>query len=190
MADAPTPAPLAAAPAPVATGDLAALQASTLGATYAVLDDGAGVVTVPADELFTAARRVKDMGYRLLSCLSAYDRTDHFGVLYAFVKPASAPEEFAEVRLRVTLPKQVDGKAVEPACSSLVDVFPAADWQEREMYDMYGIRFQGHPDLRRMFLPEGWNGYPMRKDYKEPEQFVALREGEDIVVKKPEEGAW
>jgi NADH-quinone oxidoreductase subunit C len=55
---------------------------------------------------------------------------------------------------------------------------------------MYGIRFDGNSDLRRMFLPDGWTGYPMRKDYKEPEQFVALREGEDVVVKKPEEGAW
>ncbi|HET6398555.1 MAG TPA: NADH-quinone oxidoreductase subunit C, partial [Candidatus Thermoplasmatota archaeon] len=148
------------------------------------------VLTVPADELFTAARRVKEMGYPILSLLSAYDRGDHFGVLYAFVKLAADPTQWGEVRLRVVLPKKDGDKVLEPACPSLVDLFPAADWQEREMYDMYGIRFLGHPDLRRMFLPEGWTGYPGRKDYKEPEQFVAMADGEDIVVRTPQEGAW
>jgi NADH-quinone oxidoreductase subunit C len=157
---------------------------------YEELEDGQGVLVVTPEELFTVAGEVKALGYRILSLLSAYDRPDHFGVLYAFLKPASTPAEFAELRLRCFMPKQADGKPQEPACPSLVDLFPAAGWQEREMYDMYGIRFEGNPDLRRMFLPDGWTGHPMRKDYKEPEQFVALREGEDIVVRTNEEGSW
>ncbi len=174
-------------PKPQPTGDHAMLRDAHAGATsYDVLEDGQGVLTVAADELFTLAAEAKAMGYRLLSNLSAYDRTDHFGVLYCFVKPASNVAEFAEMRLRVVMPKT----AGEPKVQSLVDLFPAADWQEREMFDMYGITFLGHPDLRRMFLPEGWSGYPMRKDNKEPEQFVALRDGEDVVVKTNEEGSW
>jgi NADH:ubiquinone oxidoreductase subunit C len=158
---------------------------------YEVLEDGAGVLHVTPDGLLPIAAEAKALGYTMLSLLSAYDRGDHFGVLYAFNKLAATPAEFAELRLRVTMPKKdAAGAAVEPACPSLVPVFKGADWQEREMYDMYGITFLGHPDLRRMFLPDGWSGWPMRKDYKEPEQYVAMREGEDIVVKQPEEGAW
>ncbi|MCA1818653.1 MAG: NADH-quinone oxidoreductase subunit C, partial [Halobacteriales archaeon] len=170
------------------TGDYAMLRDAHSGDVtgYEILSDGVGVLTVTPDGLFTLAGEVKAMGYRILSLLSAYDRADHFGVLYAFLKPATSPGEFAELRLRVTTPKS----AGEPSVPSLVDLFPAADWQEREMFDMYGIRFEGHPDLRRVFLPSDWTGHPMRKDYKEAEQFVALREGEDITVRQPEEGAW
>ena len=183
----PSPPPL---PPAKPTGDAAMLYGA-VGGVYNILEDGVGVLTVPADVFLDAAAETRAMGYRVLSLVSAYDRIDHFGVLYAFVKPASKPTEFGELRLRVVMPKKdAAGAAIEPRCPSLVPVFPGADWQEREMYDMYGIRFEGHPDLRRMFLPEGWHGYPMRKDNKEPEQFVAMRDGEDIVVSKPEEGAW
>jgi NADH:ubiquinone oxidoreductase subunit C len=183
---------LGSAESAVPKGDYAMLRdAHPAGVLrYEVLEDGVGVLAVTPEEMFTVAGEAKAMGYRILSLLSAYDRPDHFGVLYAFLKPAATPAEFAELRLRCVMPKQADGKAVEPACPSLVDLYPAAGWQEREMFDMYGIQFEGNPDLRRMFLPDGWTGHPRRKDYKEPEQFVALREGEDIVVRTNEEGSW
>ena len=60
------------------------------------------------------------------------------------------------------------------ALPSIVGVFPAADYQEREAYDLMGIEFAGHPNLERIFLPEGWDGHPHRKDYPiggEPVQF-------------------
>ncbi|MFO1533137.1 MAG: NADH-quinone oxidoreductase subunit C, partial [Thermoplasmatota archaeon] len=190
---APKPAAAPVTPAPEPQGDYAMLRDAHASdvVTYETLDDGVGVLHVTPEGLLAVASEAKAMGYTMLSLLSAYDRGDHFGVLYAFTKLAGRPEEFAEVRLRVTLPKKgTDGAALEPECPSLVPAFKGADWQEREMYDMYGIRFLGHPDLRRMFLPDGWSGWPMRKDYKEPEQFVAMRDGEDIVLKQPEEGAW
>ena len=62
------------------------------------------------------------------------------------------------VRLKVWLS---EGEEVESVCS----VWPAANWYERETYDMLGIRFANHPDLRRILLPEDWEGYPLRKDY-------------------------
>lgn len=186
---APTPKPAAAPPpAPKPTGDYAMIQDAHHEdvVRYEVLEDGVGVLVCNPDGLFAVAAEAKALGYRILSNLSAYDRADHFGVLYCFVKPAATPESFGELRLRVVMPKA----AGEPVCPSLEDLYPASNWHEREMFDMYGIRFEGNNDLRRMFLPDGWTGHPMRKDYKEPEQFVALREGEDIVVKTNEEGSW
>jgi NADH-quinone oxidoreductase subunit C len=53
----------------------------------------------------------------------------------------------------------------DPVIQSVVPVWPTANWHEREIFDLFGIRFEGHPDLRRIFLPDDWEGYPLRKDY-------------------------
>jgi len=66
------------------------------------------------------------------------------------------------VVLKVTLPKD------KPVMPTLTEVFPAADWQEKEAYDMLGIVFEGHPDLKRILNPDNWVGYPLRKDYIGP----------------------
>lgn len=182
-------------PEQLPSGDHAALAAAFPDDVtgYDVLADGQGITEVAPDGIFQAAAWVKDQGYRILSCLSAYDlkKPSELGVFYSFVKPASAPEEFGEICLRVRLPRPEEvPDDWMPEVQSIADVFPAADWQEREMYDLYGVRFDGHPDLRRIFLPEGWTGFPGRKDYKEAEQFVAMQDGEDIVLKEQEEGSW
>jgi NADH-quinone oxidoreductase subunit C len=63
------------------------------------------------------------------------------------------------LRLRVYLPES------DPQCPTLVDVWPGADFQEREIYDFFGIVFAGHPNLRRILMPDEWEGHPQRKDY-------------------------
>ncbi len=155
--------------------------------------DGTHCHVIDRQDLFVAARQIRDAGYRIMSCLSASDnkKADHMEVFYAFVKPANHADDFAEVRIKVRIPKvDADGNAVETSCPSITDVFSAAGWHEREMYDMYGITFTGNPDMRRMFLPDDWKGFPMRKDYSEPEQFVAMKDGEDITLSTQEEGSW
>jgi NADH-quinone oxidoreductase subunit C len=81
-------------------------------------------------------------------------RPERFDVVYCLY---SVPHRH-RVRVKVRVP---DGTAVPSACG----VWPAANWLEREVYDMFGIRFAGHPDLRRILMPEEWQGHPQRKDY-------------------------
>jgi NADH-quinone oxidoreductase subunit C len=65
----------------------------------------------------------------------------------------------ARLRLKVRLPGN------EPVVTSVTPVWPTANWHERETFDLFGIRFDGHPDLRRILMPDEWEGYPLRKDY-------------------------
>ncbi len=157
---------------------------------YDVLADGQGITEVTPGGIFTVVRHVLTT-HQILSCLSGTDDGKELGVFYSFVTLAQTPEEFGEVCLRVRLPRPEGADASwTPSVQSIVDVCNAADWQEREMWDMYGIKFEGHPDLRRIFMPEGWKGWPQRKDYTEAEQFIAMQDGEDIVLSQQEEGSW
>jgi len=65
--------------------------------------------------------------------------------------------------VRLTLRVPLDGNS--PSLPSVVSVYPSANWHEREIWDMFGIRFEGHPDMRRILMPEDWQGHPLRRDY-------------------------
>ena len=78
-------------------------------------------------------------------------RFDLIAVLYSF-------EHNSRLRLKIPI-------AAEEHPRSLVEVWPTANWLEREIYDMFGIEFANHPDLKRILLPDGWQGFPLRKDY-------------------------
>jgi NADH-quinone oxidoreductase subunit C len=70
-----------------------------------------------------------------------------------------------EFKVKARIPRD------NPRIPSVHGVWPAADWHEREAYDLFGIEFEGHPDLRRIMLPDDWVGYPLRKDYKEADEY-------------------
>jgi NADH-quinone oxidoreductase subunit C len=88
------------------------------------------------------------------------------------------------IRLKINVPEN------DARCPSLTSLWPAFDWQERETFDMYGIRFDNHPDLRRIYLYEEFVGYPLRKDYpKEKRQPLVRRDDLPInPIKAPAEG--
>ncbi|HTS11376.1 MAG TPA: NADH-quinone oxidoreductase subunit C [Candidatus Limnocylindrales bacterium] len=124
----------------------------------ATLDRKQAIVLVAAAQLRDVARYCRDEEkFDMLADLTAVDwpkREKRFDVvlnLYSFPK---------NERLRLKA-HAGDGEAVPSVC----DVWPAANWLERECYDMFGIVFEGHPDLKRILLPDEWQGFPLRKDY-------------------------
>ncbi len=119
---------------------------------------GDGVLNVASNDLFSAANDLKNLGFDRLLMLTAVDR----GVVFEYQCRLLSRAMSAAITLKTEVPRE------RPSVSSLVPLWPAADWQEREVYDMFGISFAGHPDLRRILLPDDWGGYPLRKDYKDP----------------------
>jgi NADH-quinone oxidoreductase subunit C len=90
-----------------------------------------------------------------VTCVDWYPQEPRFEVIYHLLSMASKER----VRLKVRL----DGGS--PALESITSLWPAADYFEREVFDLFGIRFNGHPYLRRLLMPESWDGHPLRKDY-------------------------
>jgi NADH/F420H2 dehydrogenase subunit C len=119
------------------------------------LEFGDGILVVDAARLHEAAADLSDLGFDLLGWCTAVDRRDHFEMVYRLRSRTLQVGMF----LKCQVPRD------NPEIASLTDLWPAADWHEREVYDLFGIRFTGHPDLRRIFLPEDWPGHPLRKDY-------------------------
>ena len=90
-----------------------------------------------------------------LTCVDWYPNEPRFEVVYHLLSHANKER----LRLKVKLP------ASDPSLESITSVWPGANFFEREVYDLFGVRFHGHPDLRRLLMPENWEGHPLRKDY-------------------------
>jgi NADH-quinone oxidoreductase subunit C len=120
---------------------------------------GETTVVVPRELLRATAEYCRaNLQFNFLSDATSVDRfpaEPRFEVNYHLV---SIPNK-CKIRLRTRL------HGSDPAVDSMVPVWPGADWLEREIYDLMGIRFNGHPDLRRILLPDDWEGHPLRRDY-------------------------
>jgi NADH-quinone oxidoreductase subunit C len=121
-------------------------------------------IYVPADKLVDTCRVLRDtpsLAFNTIIEITAADYLPHeprFEVVYHLL---SVPN-----RLRLRLKVRVAGSAApEGVIPTVQSVWPGAGWPEREVWDMFGIVFAGHPDLRRLLMPEDWEGHPARKDY-------------------------
>ena len=138
-------------------------------------------LTVSADKLFDLCQFLRDddrLFFDLLACITAIDNgpnldsreNDTMDVIYNLT---SIPYEH-NLMLRVTVPRHT-GTTAQPTLPSLTALWRTADWHEREAYDLLGIYFDNHPDLRRILLPTDWIGHPLRLDYQEPEQYHGIK---------------
>jgi NADH-quinone oxidoreductase subunit C len=126
--------------------------------TDAKFDRGELTLTVRPEQIVAACKALKLAGYNFFEDMTAVDwfpSTPRFQLSYHLLSHA-----FKEhIRLRAL----VDD--ADPQVDSIVEIWPAADFYEREVWDLFGIRFAGHPNLRRILLPDDWTGHPLRKDY-------------------------
>lgn len=162
-------------------GDAAAAEAAPATMFGVPATDSRGQVVLHPDRAswVRLATELFGAGYLVCVDITAVDYLNHPG---RQLPAGIAPERFEVVanllshaerqrlRLRVQVPES------DPVVDSLINVFPGVDAAEREVFDLFGIRFDGHPDLTRIVLPEDWEGHPLRKDYDSgriPVQFKA-----------------
>jgi NADH-quinone oxidoreductase subunit C len=150
-------------PIPAPGGDL-----PPAGVPVALAPDGQEMLFPDRDRYHDVVSTYRDAGYELLSDLCAIDylthpgrtlpdgvRAERFEVAVVLLSLTAA----RRTRLRVQVPES------EPVVATLWDLYPGSEAMEREAFDMFGIRFAGHPDLTRILMPEDWEGHPLRKDY-------------------------
>jgi NADH-quinone oxidoreductase subunit C len=145
-------------------------------------------VVVDAADLFEVCRFLKEdsrLQFDLLNCISGVDYLEpdpkkapkagfdpHLEVVYHL----SSFRHRHRIVLKVILPRWKDNKPGElPEVPSVTSLWPAANWHEREVYDLSGVWFTGHPELTRILLADDWVGHPLRKDYEYPLEYHGIR---------------
>ena len=129
---------------------------------------GIEIIALEPKNLYEGVSILKSYGFNYLQCQGGYDEGPgknlvsfyHFISLDDFQKT----QQIEEVRIKVFLKRDSD-----LSLPSLYKLFKGSDWQERETYDMYGINFADHPNPKRLLMPEDWRGWPLRKDYIQPD---------------------
>ena len=137
-------------------------------------------LVVAAEKIVAACQQVQGQGFELLSVMTAVDywpqENPRFHVVY----------ELTSVSKNLHLEIRVPVLGINPSLPTVSTIYRNANWRERELWDMFGIRFEGHPDLRRILMPADWEGHPLRKDYPlgyEEPQFTF--NFEEIDLRKP-----
>jgi NAD(P)H-quinone oxidoreductase subunit J len=126
---------------------------------------GTEMIKIDPQLLIPIATALYANGFNYLQCQGGYDcgPGKELVSFYHLTKLSDNADRPQEVRLKVFLPRD------NPRLPSVYWIWKAADWQERETYDMFGIVYEGHPNLKRLLMPEDWVGWPLRKDYVSPD---------------------
>ena len=116
-------------------------------------------------EVSMLLKNESDLDFNYLMCISSYDKGDNktYGVAYNLF--STTKNHYLEVRVEAE-----DGISIP----SVVSLWQTANWHEREAYDMMGIHFEGHPNLKRILLSDDWEGHPLRKNFKEPDYYHGM----------------
>ena len=129
---------------------------------------GVEVIKITPNNLLSIVEALKNNGFNYLQCQGGYDEGPGLNIVcfYNLIEVSESKKDKypREVRLKVFLSR--DGDLTVP---SLYSLFRGSDWQERETFDMYGVNFKGHPHPKRLLMPEDWKGWPLRKDYVQPD---------------------
>lgn len=118
-------------------------------------------IMVSAEKIYATLKLLRQSGFDFLCDLAGIDylgypdAADRYGVVYALTNTSTGERLFVKTF----------ANDPSPSLPSVVDIWEGANWMEREVYDMYGVVFEGHPDLRRILMPPEFDSYPLRKDY-------------------------
>jgi len=142
------------------------------GGNIGDFDDKAGdpFVYVQPDAIDEVCGHLKNdeaLAFDVLSSLSGvdYPKTSTIQVVY----------HLYSYRHRHMIVLKVNASRGDPVIRTVAGVWRAANWHEREIFDLLGVRFEGHPDLRRLLMPEDWVGHPLRKDFVEPKEYHGIK---------------
>lgn len=111
--------------------------------------------------------------FDFLACMTGIDNGPQARTMEIVYNLTSIPYEH-NLMLKVTLPRNAEGEPL-PVVPTVSSIWRTADWHEREIYDLIGIQFANHPDLRRILLPTDWQGHPLRKDYRDMETYHGIK---------------
>jgi NADH-quinone oxidoreductase subunit C len=126
--------------------------------TNAKFDRGELSLVIAADAIRAVCRTLQRAGYNFfedVTCVDWYPAEPRFQVTYHILSH--------KLKERVRLEVMIE--SIDPSVDSITSVWPAANFYEREVWDLFGVRFHGHPNLRRIMMPDDWEGHPLRKDY-------------------------
>ena len=128
-------------------------------------------IRIPSAKLLEACRLLfndPSCYFDMLSCITAVDNGPAIGSIDVIYNLYSIPFN-SHLSIKVVLSRE------SAAIDSVASIWRTADWHEREAYDLLGVTFNGHPDLRRILLPADWEGHPLRKDYKHQEHYRSIK---------------
>ncbi len=122
-------------------------------------------ITVEADEFRKFMQQLQhQLGFDYMFCLTCVDWKTHLTMVYHLTSTADQRTVVVKVKL----------DSNKPVIDTVSDIWRTAEFHEREVYDLFGVNFTNHPDLRRILLTDDWNGWPLRKDYTDPVNMIKL----------------